>query len=67
MLSVEEIEAEVARLSRVEVRRVARWLGEYEADLWDRQVAEDEAAGKLHPFVQGALAEYRQGKSRSLP
>ncbi len=67
MRSVEEIESEIAKLKPAEVRRIAKWLAEYEADLWDRRIAEDAAAGKLDRFVQEALAEYREGKTRPLP
>ncbi len=67
MRSVEEIQSEIAKLKPAEVRRIAKWLAEYEADLWDRQIAEDAAAGKLDPFVEEALAEYREGKTRPLP
>jgi len=67
MRSVEEIEAEIAKLKPAEVRQVAKWLAEYEAELWDKQIEEDAAAGKLDKFVQEALEEYRQGKTRPLP
>ena len=67
MRSVEEIQSEIAKLNPADVRRIAKWLAEYEADLWDRQITEDAAAGKLDPFVEEALAEYREGKTRPLP
>lgn len=34
MRSVEEIEAEIAKLPSAPVRQVAKWLAEYEAELW---------------------------------
>jgi hypothetical protein len=64
MQSVEEIESEIVKLKPAEVRILAKWLAEYEADLWDRQISEDAAAGKLDRFVEEALAEYREGKTR---
>jgi hypothetical protein len=67
MRSVEEIEAEIAKLKPVEVRQVARWLAEYEAELWDKQIVDDAAAGKIDRFIKEALEEYRQGKTRPLP
>ncbi len=67
MRSVEDIEAEIAKLGPAEVRQVAKWLAEYEAELWDKQIAEDVAGGKLDRFVNEALEEYRQGKTRTLP
>jgi hypothetical protein len=67
MRSVEEIESEIAKLKPIEVRQVAKWLAEYEAELWDRQIEDDAAAGKLDRFIKEALEEYRQGKTRPLP
>ena len=67
MRSVEDIEAEIAKLNPAEVRQVAKWLAEYEADLWDKRIAEDASAGKLDRFINEALEEYRQGKTRILP
>ena len=67
MRSVEEIEAEIAKLNPVEVRQVAKWLAEYKAELWDKQIEDDAAAGKLDRFIKEALEEYLQGKTRPLP
>jgi hypothetical protein len=67
MRSVEEIEAEIVKLKPVEVRQVAEWLAEYQAMLWDKQLEDDAAAGKLDRFIKEALEEYRQGKTRPLP
>jgi hypothetical protein len=67
MLSIKEIEAEIARLKPAEILQVAKWLAEYQTELWDKQIEEDAAAGKLDRFIEEALAEHRQGKSRPLP
>ena len=67
MRSVEDIEAEIAKLNPAEVRQVAKWLAEYEAALWGKQIAEDSAAGKLDRFINEALEEYSHGKARNLP
>ena len=67
MRRVEEIEAEIAKLNPVEVRQVAKWLAEYEAELWDKQIENDAAAGKLDRYLKEALEEYRRGRTRPLP
>ena len=67
MQSVEEIKAEIAKLTPNEVRQIVRWLAEYEAGLWDKQIEEDAAAGKLDRFIEEALEEHRQGKTRPPP
>jgi predicted esterase len=67
MRRVEEIKAEIAELNPVEVRKVAKWLVEYEAGLWDKQIENDADAGKLDRFIKEAFEEYSQGKTRQLP
>jgi hypothetical protein len=67
MRSVEEIEAEIAKLTPSEVHKVAEWLAEYRAELWDKQIKEDAVSGKLDRFIEEALDEHRQGKTRPLP
>jgi len=67
MRSIEEIEAEIAKLTPAEVRQIARWLAEYESDLWDKQIEEDAAAGKIDRFIEEALEDHRQAKTRPLP
>jgi hypothetical protein len=67
MRRVEEIKAEITRLTPAEVRQVAKWLAEYEAELWDKQIEQDAAASKLDRFIEEALEEHRQGKMRPFP
>jgi hypothetical protein len=49
------------------VRKVAKWLAEYEAELWDKQIENDADGGKLDRFIKEAFEEYSQGKTRQLP
>ena len=67
MRSIEEIEAEIAKLNPAEVRQIAKWLAEYQAELWDKQIEGDAAAGKLDKFIEEALDEQRRGQTRPLP
>jgi len=67
MRSVEEIEAEIAKLNPADVRQVAKWLADYEAELWDKQIEDDVDEGKLDRYINEALEEYRHGKTRPLP
>jgi hypothetical protein len=67
MKNVEEIKAEIAKLNPVDVRQVSKWLAEYEAELWDKQMSDDAATGKLDRFIREAFEEYNQGKTRPLP
>ena len=67
MRRVEEIEAEIANLTSAEVRQVAKWLAEYQAELWDKQIEEDATVGRLDEFIEEALEEHRRGETRQFP
>ena len=47
MSRVEEIEQALAGLSAEEFRSLAEWMRERDQELWDRQMDEDSASGKL--------------------
>jgi hypothetical protein len=66
MSGFEEIEAEIAKLNPVEVRKAAKWLAEYKAELWDKQIEKDADASKLDRFIKEAFEEYSQGKTTPL-
>jgi hypothetical protein len=67
MYKVERIEAEIAKLSPQEVRRIARWLAEYDAKLWDEQVEQDAESGRLDFLFEEADADRKQGTHRDWP
>ena len=46
-MSVDELQAAITRLPAEELERFSRWLDEYRAELWDRQIEADIEAGKL--------------------
>ena len=66
-LSAAEIINQVQKLPASEVFELARWLREYEADLWDKQIEEDIRAGKLDKLGKEALTELRAGRTRPFP
>ena len=66
-MSAAEIIDEVQRLPPAEVFELGRWLREYEAELWDRQIEADIRSGRLDNLGQEALAELRAGKTRPFP
>jgi hypothetical protein len=67
MSKVERIEAELAKLSPAEARQVARWLEEFLADEWDKQIEEDAKAGKLGFLFEEADRERGAGTLRDWP
>ncbi len=65
-MSVKEIELAVRRLSGDELEEFRQWFLEFEQDLWDQELEEDVAAGKLDPLAEEALAEHRAGRTTPL-
>jgi hypothetical protein len=65
-MSVQEIEAEIARLSPAEMKALARWFEEFHADSWDRQIEADIAAGKLNHLTKQADEDFEAGRCTPL-
>ena len=63
MTKLEKIEQDIASLSPEDIWKLADWFAEYHADLWDKQIAEDAASGRLDAFADQALADHLAGKS----
>jgi hypothetical protein len=66
MTKLEELEQEVKKLSREELRSFRRWFLEQEAEEWDGQIEEDAQAGKFDRLAANALSDHAAGKSRLL-
>ncbi|MBX7234079.1 MAG: hypothetical protein K1X65_06815 [Caldilineales bacterium] len=66
MLTIQEIEREVAQLSRVDLSRFRRWFEMFDAELWDRQFEEDAKSGKLDQLAARAIADFEAGNYREL-
>ena len=62
MSSVEEIEAAIQQLSPDEMAAFRAWYAEFDAAAWDRQIAEDEAAGRLDWLINEALDDLDAGR-----
>jgi hypothetical protein len=66
MTKLEKIEYDIASLSKAELKKLSKWLDEFNADLWDRQIEEDAAAGKLDKLISAAKVQAAAGKVRAL-
>ncbi len=66
MTRIERIEEEIRALTPAERSALRAWFQAYEADLWDRQIEEDAAQGKLNAAAKRALTEHRKAKSKPL-
>jgi hypothetical protein len=65
-MSVKELEAEVARLSPVEMKAFAQWFEEFRSDAWDQQIETDVAAGKLDHLAKKADEDFEAGRCTPL-
>jgi hypothetical protein len=66
MTKLEKIEQDISKLPPADVHKLADWLADYQAALWDRQIAADAEAGKLDGLAEQALADHRAGMTRPL-
>jgi len=66
MSTLEEIEAAIETLPPQDLKKLCRWMTEYEAEVWDRQIEEDVRAGKLDHLVDQAREQKRQGQCKLL-
>jgi hypothetical protein len=62
MSTVEEIEDAIRQLKPNEMESFRAWYAEFDAAAWDRQIASDEAAGRLDWLVQEALGDMDAGR-----
>lgn len=68
MQSVEKIQVEIQKLPHEEVDRLAEWLAEYRAQVWDRHIVEDAGArGPLRRLIDEAKSDFKPGKTHRLP
>jgi hypothetical protein len=62
MRNVETIERQVEALSASELAAFRKWVREFDAAVWDRQIEEDMRAGKLDRLADAALQAFKAGK-----
>jgi len=62
MSTVEEIEAAIQQLSPDDMAAFRAWYAEFDAAAWDRQIAADDATGRLDWLVQEAIDDLDAGR-----
>ncbi len=67
MSTVEEIKAAIQKLSLEQKAEIARWFHGWTDDEWDRQMAEDAAAGRLGKLLAQVDKEIESGQLNDLP
>ena len=66
MGAVEKLELLIKSLSPEELAQFREWFAEFDAQVWDRQIEADAAAGKLDRLIEDSMADHRAGKARLL-
>lgn len=66
MTRIENIEREIQTLSPEELSAFRNWLTEFDAEIWDRQIESDVAAGKLDTLGEEALVAFKRGECKPL-
>jgi hypothetical protein len=65
-MSVAEIESVIAQLPAEDFAELAAWFQKHLDRVWDKQIEDDLAAGRLDALMAEADDEYRQGLARPL-
>ncbi|TLY39050.1 MAG: hypothetical protein E6K59_12760 [Nitrospirae bacterium] len=63
MGDVEKLERQIKDLSPEELAAFRKWFLTYDWEVWDRQLEQDVAAGKLDALAEKALRDHAAGKS----
>lgn len=66
MTTVADISGAVKRLPKRELARFRKWFADYDAAVWDQQLAADVRTGKLDTLVREAQRDHRAGRTKSL-
>lgn len=66
MSTVHEIEQAIRNLGQQDLAALRDWFAAFDADIWDRQLEEDVAAGRLNRFAEEALRDLDEGRCTDL-
>ncbi len=65
-MDVREIETAITRLPIKKLIELSVWFEEYQAQVWDKQIEDDLAAGRLDAILAEVDAEYEEGLAQPL-
>jgi hypothetical protein len=66
MTKVETVERLVSEMTPAEFAEFRRWLAQFDAAAWDREIEADAAAGRLDKLAERALAAHAAGQTTKL-
>jgi len=64
--AIEKLELLIKSLSPEELAQFRKWFAEFDAQVWDRQIEADAAAGKFDRLIEESMADQRARKTRPL-
>lgn len=65
-ITVAEIEKAIKKLPPNEVSELSEWFAEFEAKVWDEQIAEDLQNGRLKNLMEEAERDFAKGNCQPL-
>lgn len=66
MDTLQDIQTAVSQLSGEQLAAFRAWFAEFDAELWDRELERDVAAGRLDALAEEALQALREGRCTDL-
>lgn len=66
MSTLEQIEAAILTLPLDKFQRLRQWFSDVNYELWDDQLEQDVANGKLDALAEEAIAEFKAGHCRQI-
>jgi hypothetical protein len=64
--TVEDLERAIRELSPGQLAEFRRWFADYDSAIWDDQIAQDAASGRLDSMIEEARRDDREGRTRPL-
>ena len=65
-MSVKEVEIAVSQFSHDELAEFRHWFEEFEEEMWDKEIEQDLAEGRLDFLIQEAEEDYKAGRTQPL-
>ncbi len=66
MDTLQDIQTAVSQLSAQQLAAFRAWFTEFDAEIWDRELERDVAAGRLDALAEEALQALREGQCTDL-
>lgn len=66
MDTLQDIQTAVSQLSAQQLAAFRTWFAEFDAEIWDRELERDVAAGRLDALAEEALQALREGQCTDL-